>query len=318
MVPERQKMQWFHHVQENVDVVFLGSSHVYRQFDPTLFDQLRGADQRDLRSVNMGALGMGLNEESFLLRQILADRPPHLQWIVIEALPYDLEFQNANDFGLRRLEWHDSALTFPLLWAIWRSELPAAEKYPLMKRHFEHWWRRSLNLARGLDVVDHQLEAPFSLANRPNLGANQDGYMFLEMATATPQSRGMHAKFLRDPSRLLQAARDLPLLPSGGQPDQNLRDLVLAMEQQAALQGVGIIWWLHPNLERYVGWRQMKIDGDIRYLIAHDAPKRFPQFYQKKWRFDLFHLNRKGSQLLTKLFASEFEEITAAAEGQEK
>lgn len=317
MVPERQKMQWFHHVQENVDVVFLGSSHVYRQLDPTLFDLQRGTADTTLRSVNMGALGMGLNEESFLLRQLLNDPPPHLRWIVMEALPYDLELQNENDFGLRRLEWHDSALTFPLLWSIWNSDLPKEEKHSLMKRHFEHWWRRTLNFARGFNAVAHQFDAPFSMANRPNLGANQDGYMFLEMATATPQSRGMRGRFLQDPSRLLQAARDLPLLKPGGQADKNLRDLVLAMEQQAAQHGIGIVWWLHPNLERHVGWRQMKLDGDIRYLIAHDDPKRFPQFYQRKWRFDLYHLNRKGSELLTKLFTTEFQDITAAAEREE-
>ena len=151
------------------------------------------------------------------------------------------------------------------------------------------------------------------MENRPNLGANQDGYMSLEMATATQQSRGMRGRFLQDPSRLLQAARDLPQLGPDGPPSENLRDLVLAMEQEAAENGIGLIWWVHPNLERYAGWRQLKLDGDIHYLITHDDPKRFPQFYQPKWRFDLYHLNRKGSQLLTKLFAQEFQTITAAA-----
>jgi hypothetical protein len=236
----------------------------------------------------------------------------------MEALPYDLELQNENDFGLRRLEWHDTTLTLPLLLAIWKSDLAKEEKHSLLERHFEHWWRRTLNLARGVGAVAHQFEEPFSMANRPNLGANQDGYMFLDMATATPQSRGMRGKFKQDPSRLLQAARDLPQLGPAVAPSANLRSLVVTMEQQAAAHGIGIVWWLHPNLERHVGWRQMKSDGDIRFLITHDDPKRFPQFYQPRWRFDLYHLNRKGSELLTKLFTQEFETITAAAEREEK
>ena len=306
MVPERQKMQWFRQVQDEVDLIFLGSSHVYRQFDPALFDRERGVKEGEPRAVNMGALGMGLNEESYLLRQFLSDPAPSLKWIVVEALPYDLKFQNENDFGLRRLEWHDTQLTWPLLLTIWRSELPEDEKWPLIKRHFEHWWRRSLNLARGVSAVAHQFEGPFSFENRPNLGPGLNGYFPLEVATATKQSRGMHRAFLQDPSKLLQAARALPRLDSGGEPDPNLLALVREMEQLAKEHGVTLVWWLHPNLKRYSGWRQMLANGDIQFLIAHDDPLRYPMFYQPRWHFDLYHLNRKGSEMLTKVFAREF------------
>jgi len=314
MVPERQKMQWFQVVQEDVDVVFLGSSHVFRQFDPQVFDRVRGASEGPLRSINMGALGMGLHEESYLLRQLLAAPAPHLKWIVVEALPFDMQLQNENDFGLRRLEWHDTQLTLPLLFALWESDLPAAEKWPLMQRHFEHWWRRSLNLARGMEVASYLSEEPFTLESLSNLGPNLDGYIPLSQETATNQSKGMRRIFLQDSSSLTQAARSLPQVGDGGAADPRLRQLVVQMEELAASKSIGLIWWIHPNLERYSGWRQMEHDGDLRHLVAHDDPARYPQFYQPRWHFDLYHLNRGGAEMLTTLFAQQFQTLSSAAE----
>ncbi len=88
-----------------------------------------------------------------MLGRILEERAPSLRWMVIEALPFDLDMQNANDFGLRRIEWHDSATTWRLLRELWKSDLVWAEKWSLMQRHLAHWWRRSISLARGMEAI---------------------------------------------------------------------------------------------------------------------------------------------------------------------
>jgi hypothetical protein len=320
LVPERQKLEWLDTVKHDTDVIFLGSSHVYRQFDPQLFDLQRGAAANGVRSINMGALGMGLNEEAFLLNRILKQRSPKLRWIVIEALPFDLQFQNENDFGKRRLEWHDTESTWRLVRSLFQSELPRNEKWSLIRRHVEHWWRRSINLARGLDVVEAVSAEPPSFDSNPGLGMNQDGYVPLQMATVTKRSRGMRQRFLQNPQALLAAAQALPKLKAEEQSvDEDLHSLVVGMEAQAAAAGVGIIWWLHPNLERYQGWRKMKADGDIHHLVAYDDPALYPAFYQVRWRFDLYHLNRKGAEMMTKIFAADFlaiEQVAAGVGGQ--
>lgn len=315
LVPERQKLEWLDTVQQDADVIFLGSSHVYRQFDPQLFDLQRGAAAGQSRSLNMAALGMGLNEEAYMLKRILAEHSPKLRWVVIEALPFDMQFQNENDFGIRRLEWHDSENTWRLVRSLLGSDLPRDEKWSLIRRHVEHWWRRSINLARGLDVVEALTSEPTSFDGNPDFGVNQDGYVPLQMATATKQSRGMRQRFLQNPQALLAAAQALPKLDAEETTvDEDLRSLVLDMEASAAAAGVGIIWWLHPNLERYVGWRKMEADGDIHHLVAYDDPARYPAFYQVRWHFDLYHLNRKGAEMMTKIFAEDFKAISAAAE----
>ena len=86
------------------------------------------------------------------------------------------------------------------------------------------------------------------------------------------------------------------------------------MERMAAEHGVGIVWWLHPNLGRTPGWRRMHANRDIRFLIAFDDPVRFPDFYKVRWHFDLFHLTRKGSAMMTEVFAREFLTLTGESE----
>ncbi len=311
LVPERLKIEWFETVRQDADVIFVGSSHVFRQFDPALFDQQRGATTGSFRSYNLGAVGMEFVEEIYLLRKILEDKPENLRWIVAEAQPYDIQMRSANDFGNRRIGWHSTGITWSLLNAIQRSDLAWSERWDLIHRHVEHWWRRSINLARGLDVVYSFGKEPLEIfADHTVLGKLGDGYVPLDASTANQRNRAMNRKFKRAPGELLAARDSLPSSGDGGPPDMELLNAVRELEQLAASQGVGIVWWLHPNLERYGGWRQMLESGEIDHLIAHDDPTNYPQFYTVKWRFDLFHLNRLGAEILTTDFADQFVERT--------
>jgi len=316
LVPERQKLEWLDVAQQDVDVIFIGSSHVFRQIDPHLFDLERGAAAGEFRSLNMGALGMGLNEEAYMLDRILDESTSNLRWIVIEGLPFDMKFQNENDFGKRRLEWHDSASTWRLVQSILQGDLPSEEKWSQIQRHVEHWWRRSINLARGLDVVEAMTSEPPSFDGNPGLGVNQDGYVPLEVETATKPARVRRQRFLKNPKPLLEGARALPKPYSDEHVvDHYLRSLVKEMEARAAKEGVGIIWWIHPTLEPFHSWRKMLADGDIQHLLAYNQPARYPAFFEVRWRWDLYHLNRKGSEMMTKIFAADFKALTSAAEG---
>lgn len=306
-VPERLKIEWCETVQEDAEVLFLGSSHVFRQFDPSLFDELRRAKDKGLRSYNLGTVGMEFAEELYLLRRILLENPPNLNWIVVEAQPFRVGFRNDKDFGKRRIGWHDYATTKMLLSALVRSDLPTDQRWELALRHVEHWWRRTINFARGMnawDALGKDFEAMFP--DTESLGANQDGYLPLELSTASQLNRGMRKGFLKAPGIMLEGRKVLLQAGDGGAPEKDLLAAVRAMEKLAAEKDITIVWWLHPNFERLSGWRQMERQGDIEHLVAHDDPQVFPEFYEVEWRFDAFHLNRQGAELLTRSFAKDF------------
>ncbi len=309
-LPERMKITWFHRLAQDVDVVFLGSSHVYKQFDPLVFDQERGIRNDSFHAINMGALGMSLTEEMYLLDRILDEHPQQLEWVVVEALPFSTELQNENDFGIRRIEWHDVATTWLILRAVWQEQRPWPEKWDLIRRHGEHCLHRLLNLARGPDFLHAWGEDPLAAFDLSGLGPRGDGYLPLQLATASQRSRKMHKAFVQHPQQVLQAGSALLQAGDGGAADDFLRETVRRMEARASAEGVGLIWWIHPNLERISGWRQLLADGAISHLLAYDDPARFPEFYQVEWRFDRFHLNKKGSTLMTRAFAQDFLQIT--------
>lgn len=314
-VPERLKVEWYETIKDEVDVIFLGSSHVFRQFDPQIFDAQRFDEASPYRSVNLAALGMGFSEESYMLHRILSENPEALEWVVIEALPFSLDMQNENDFGLRRIEWHDSTITWQLVREIWNSSLEQDEKWKLTRRHVEHWWRRSLGLARGMDAVEAFGQSPLEgFEDQSALGVNRNGYLPLEVATADQQSRGMRKKFRSAPQKLEQAKTELLTAGDGGAPGGSQLAMVREMEAIAKEHGVGLVWWIHPNLKRYRGWRQMKENGDIQHLIAYDDPESHPEFYTVQSHFDLYHLNRQASERMTMTFAFDFVNLVLGEE----
>lgn len=314
LVPERLKITWYETVKEDADVLFLGSSHVFRQFDPALFDKGRQAAERGVRSYNLGTVGMELAEEIYLVRRILADKPEHLRWIVVEAQPFDYRMRNLNDFGTRRIGWHDTATTWMLLQAIQRSDLEGEERRTLIRRHVEHWWRRTINLARGVDIASAWGRNPMGrFEDTSTLGVRGDGYQPLDVETASQRNRAMRKGFLNAPGEMLRGRDVLLNEGDGGPADEDLLEAIRSLEALAAEMGVGLVWWLHPNLERYAGWRQMKEEGEIQHLIAYDDPQRFPDFYTTKWRFDLYHLNRRGAEMMTADFTGQFLQATHEA-----
>jgi hypothetical protein len=50
----------------------------------------------------------------------------------------------------------------------------------------------------------------------------------------------------------------------------------------------------------------------VRHLVAHHDPLRYPQINTPQRRFELFHLDRLGSEQLTRDFARQFLTLTAA------
>lgn len=311
MVPERLKLEWYATLREDVDVVFVGSSHVYRQFDPQVFDDTRGAATTGKRSLNLGDLGMGLTEEYYLLKRILDLQPSGLRWVVIEGMPFmsGMRGEAKNDFTLRRIEWHDAPITWMTVREVLRRDLPWGDKWALLRRHVQHWWRRSVQLARGGDAVEAFGEPALDFwSEREELGRFGNGYFPLEIETCDEETLKHHRNFKRRPTRLVAAARAMPTVEEddGGPADAAQRATVQRMEALAAEAGVGIVWWIHPTLERAPGWRQLLAEGDIQVLIAYDDPEHFPEFYRPGLHFDLSHLNREGSERMTARFAQDF------------
>lgn len=73
----RLMMHEMYHQEENIDIVFLGSSHTYRSFAPYIFDK-----ELDINSFNMGTSSQSTKATYYLLKEVLKKNNP--QTVIME------------------------------------------------------------------------------------------------------------------------------------------------------------------------------------------------------------------------------------------
>lgn len=319
LVPSMLKLEWYASEGASVDVIFLGSSFTYRQLDPAIFDEVRGAEKTGARSLNLGTQGMRLLEQAYHLRRILEDKPEDLDWVVVEAQPFLVALSDSDFLVRRTIRWHDARATWQAIQACREWDLPEEERRDLMKRHLEHWRHRALNLGLGTEAVQTLSKGRLWIHRDDlgELGASADGYFPLQVATAGEGPNERRKRFLSgNKAVLFKAPEVLRKAGDGGPPSAPLLDVVRELEALAEEKGVGLVWWIHPKLERIEGWRQLHEDGEIDCLIPFDVPELYPDLYTMKGRFDLHHLRRGASEMLTEELAREFVQYRREADAR--
>jgi len=116
------------------------SSVIPAQFDATV---------GQVRSFNFGYDGMWPPESYFLLRQLLALRPAHLRWVVIDLMDINTQLDDRNNSTLRMAYWHDLRHTALAFREIVSSRFHWDQKLNLLWQHGRLCVGRVLNLGRG-------------------------------------------------------------------------------------------------------------------------------------------------------------------------
>ena len=105
-----EKLAYFARHKNEFDAVFVGSSRVYRQISPGVFDaQVTAATGRPMRSFNLGAPSMFLPESLFVIDRILAQRPARLRWMFIELDDPKPRLEEHAGLVRREVYWHGLA-----------------------------------------------------------------------------------------------------------------------------------------------------------------------------------------------------------------
>ncbi len=80
------KIHYFQEHKDEFDTIFIGSSHVYRNINPIVFDKKLSKHNFKYKSFNFGVSSMNLIEQRFLLQTIINEKPKNLKYIFIEPL----------------------------------------------------------------------------------------------------------------------------------------------------------------------------------------------------------------------------------------
>ena len=102
-----QKFRFFAAHKDEFDTLFIGSSRVYFQISPAIFDRVTRESGMPTRSFNFGIGGMYLPETGYLLEQILDLKPRNLRWVFIEYDELQTKWSPENQTSRRALYWAD-------------------------------------------------------------------------------------------------------------------------------------------------------------------------------------------------------------------
>jgi len=308
------KLEHLARVREGLDLLFIGSSRVYRGVDPVLFDRLAAERGHELRSFNLGVPNLGGLELAYLLEDLLGPPTDRPRWVVVDPGGLQVRVEIENLESARVVNWHDARHTALVLELLWGSDRSPSKKVRYGWRHLFAAGRRYARLGEGVEELESRLgarEAHAPVAS-PLLGPAADGFRSLEdFPPDDPAWPGLVER-RRDFEAELeeyweavrkQAARHREEIePLSDFERGYLRRLCAGIEAAGATP-IFIVSPRHDGRALYL--QRAAEEGVIPVLFDYSDPERQPELYSEEMRYDGGHLNASGAQHFTRLLAAD-------------
>lgn len=313
-----QKFRFFAAHKDEFDTLFIGSSRVYFQISPAIFDRVTRESGMPTHSFNFGVGGMYLSETGYLLEQILNLKPRNLRWVFVEYDELQTEWSPENQTSRRALYWADwrriSLLLRKLTGAgtdpLW---LPSPAKLrDIVLRQKDEKNTRSLltfyagqfeknytNVARAADLLQYFLGRDTKERRVRYLGAASDGYVTRPIRMSPTQvgeyERGLAAAMAQTDTHPLS----LYAVEAYRQCAQEVRKI-----------GATPIFLITPNTTQINVASES--NGLTGVVMAFNNPRTYPSLYRSSVRRDGQHLTKSGAEEFTHIVAANFVELARA------
>jgi len=297
------------HLEENpetYDVLFIGSSRVFRHVMPPVFEGRLAELGIDLRSFNAGIpAARSVEVWSFMNR--LADAGVRSRWVFVEPDGLASGIRKENLGTERETYWHESAETMLAVRSLENHDLRT--RIRMSGLHLGSWFFNRLGVGRlrllGLDLMSPAVNA---WASRQNLGPGGDGWVGFVEGQDSGISRRRRNFLDRIPRYRRQLAHQAAQFSRSGCLTPTRRDILLRFQSAARRLGAQPVFILspalHPRCEVHEAFRL----GLLPNLFAFDDARVYPELYEVDNRFDHEHLNTDGATLYSQLLADAFAE----------
>jgi hypothetical protein len=315
-----QKFRFFAEHKDEFDTLFIGSSRIYFQISPAIFDRVTRESGLPTHSFNFGIGGMYLPETSYLLEQILNLKPRNLRWVFIEYDEMQTKWSPENQTSRRALYWADwkrvslllrkltDAGTTPLWLAnpakLREIMLPQNDDKStgsLLTFYAGQFEKNYTNVARAADVLDHFLSRDTKERRARYLGAASDGYV----ARPNRMSSSQVAAYERALAAAIAQAGTHPLSPYAVEAYRQCA-------QEVRNIGAMPIFLIPPSTT------QINIatesTGSPGVVMAFNDPRAYPNLYRSSERRDGQHLTKSGADEFTRIVAANFVSLAGGGE----
>jgi hypothetical protein len=307
-----QKFRFFAAHKDEFDTLFIGSSRIYFQISPAIFDRVTHESGLPTRSFNFGIGGMYLPETAYLLEQILNLKPRNLRWVFIEYDELQTKWSPENQTSRRALYWADWKRVSLLLRKLTDAGtdpfwLPNPTKLRdivlgqndekntrnLLTFYAGQFEKNYANIARGTDVLDYFLSRDTKERRASYLGAASDGYVTRPNRMSPSQA----AAYERGLAAAMAQANTSPL---SAYAVESYRQCAQEVRKIGALP----IFLITPSTtEINVAVESTRRPGVV---MAFNDPRAYPNLYRSDTRRDGQHLTRSGAEEFTRIVAANF------------
>ena len=312
-----QKFRFFAAHKDEFDTLFIGSSRVYFQISPAVFDRVTRESGLPTHSFNFGIGGMYLPETSYLLEQILNLKPRNLRWVFIEYDEMQTKWSPENQTSRRALYWTDWKRVSLLLRKLTDAGtdplwLPSPAKLRDILRQKNETNTGSLltfytgqleknytNVSRAVDVFSHFFGGDTKERRASYLGAASDGYVTRPNRMSPSQA----AAYERGLSAAMAQTDTHPLSPYAA---EGYRQCA----QEVRKIGAAPILLITPSTTEIN--LSAESAGPTGVVLAFNNPRTYPNLFRSSVRRDGQHLTKSGAEEFTRIVAANFVELARA------
>lgn len=298
--------------EELPNAYFLGSSRVYRQVNPAVFDSTYAAiTEKPIRSFNLGAIATFAPQTYYLYDKFLeSDLADHTDYFFIELTKVD-GIGNEVLFQERNTYWHD----FKEFWFSYNAVLDNPNMESKERREILVSYAKSL-LGQLFNVGHYRNQlSEIDYYNEFYLGPNKDGYVSLDYDVAN-NSDTTFTGFLQD--RMMDLQQDSTVLDKRAR--DNNANLMVENEgflndihperidyllEASKAKGIHLVFFIIPNRTSQT---QIELFNTLpaEHRLQLVDPDNFAEFYNLENSFDEGHLNHNGATLFTQKLVEEF------------
>lgn len=296
------KFEHFREHRREFNVLFFGSSRVFRGFDPQAFDRVCAENGVATRSFNFGIGGSHAIEIEHLLTRVHGLAPQGLDFVLVDPEGLDLPAIHDNFHASSVIAWHDLARTRFVTELLDSQPLDAWTKLDLAGSHWSSCAYHYANIGRALGLVDACLGiAPSAERIEQTLGPFGNGYS----ADARERRERRFESKGRDEYLALLAEFELER-PTGAPPSAAALELYRRLQRLAKDLGAQPVFVTLPALYIQNDLLGAHAAGEVELLLGYHDPLANAELYALESREDHTHLNADGARIFSEKLARDF------------
>jgi hypothetical protein len=308
-----EKLAWLATHPRDFDVLVVGSSRL-RQIVPEVFETELRAVGMPCETFNLSADGMRPPEDAYVFERALEVMEGPLRFVLIEANPIALRYDEEEEGTERLLYWHDTAR----LAAIWDRALAQAIKGPLRigRRiselqknawwalgHTRYWLWNATRVGYGSELLQDALGMSAPAILERDLGARRDGYIPNDAEPVHGVARRAYLRTLKK-----KFGEGAQLDPMEGASQRHVQHMLgLARTKGARLVIVA------PPTTVVKTFRPIIAPGSDTLFLDFSDPTLYPALFAPEVRLNGGHVTAEGSVLFTEMVAQRLAAEIASA-----